>query len=50
MNNSNNDESHRLLMIPMGKHTKPKKEIEKGSKKRLYPQFLNRFLSGTVEC
>ena len=32
MNNSNNDESHRLLMIPMGEHGKPKKkEIWKGA-------------------
>ena len=31
MNNSNNDESHRLLMIPMGEHEKPKKEIWKGA-------------------
>ena len=50
MNNSNNDESHRLLMIPMGKHKKTKKEIEKGSKKRLSPELVNRFLSGTVVC
>ena len=35
MNNSNNDESHRLLMIPMGEHEKPKEKYEKVLYKKL---------------